>query len=116
MASVVVPGAVSGGTLGISDKQSITAALPSADPGVVTWQIPPRIGTITLQVYVTSAGSYYAEVTASPIADVVAGTADWFDLFGANQSASRQQAIFSSVTAVRVTRVSGEFRACIRGQ
>ena len=116
MPNITVPGAVSGANLGIADKQVLTASLPAASPGVALWQIPARIGSITVQVYVTSAGSYYVEVTASPIEDVVAGTADWFDLFGANQSASRQQAIFSSVTALRVTRVSGEFRACIRGQ
>jgi hypothetical protein len=112
MATVTTPGAVSGGTLGITDKKTLDGSALS----YVVWQIPPRIGSVTVQVYVVSAGSYRVEMTASPIDDITTDTADWFDMFGADQSASRQQAIFASVTAVRVTRVSGIHRACIRGQ
>jgi len=111
MATVTVPGAVSGGTLGITGKQALNAATPQ-----VIWQIPPRIGTITIQVAVTSAGNYEVLCTASPVEDVLDDTADWFDIFGAAQSASRQQAIFASVTAVKVVRSTGEHTACIRGQ
>lgn len=112
MATITTPGAVSGGTLGITDKKTLDGSALT----YVVWQIPPRIGTITLQAYVVSAGSYRIEATASPIEDVEADSADWFDIFGADQSVSRQQAIFSAVTAVRATRVSGTHRVCIRGQ
>jgi len=112
MATVTVPGAVSGGTLGITDKKTLDGSALT----VVTWQIPPRIGTLTIQANVVSAGSYRIETTASPIEDVQADTADWYDVFGADQAASRQQAIFAAVTAVRATRVSGTHRVCIRGQ
>jgi len=112
MATVTVPGAVSGGTLGITDKKT----LDGVSLTTIVWQIPPRIGTLTIQAAVVSAGSYRVETTASPIEDVQADTADWFDVFGADQNASRQQAIFAAVTAVKVTRVSGSRRVCIRGQ
>lgn len=111
MAAITTPGSVSGGTLGISAKATINASNPW-----IIWEIPPRIGTLTLQAAVLTAGTWRAECTASPRDDVIADTADWFDVLGADQTASRMQAIFSAVTAVRFTRVSGEHRVCIRGQ
>lgn len=113
MATLATPGAVSGGTLGIADKKTLDGTTLSS----VVWQIPPRIGTLTVQC-VTAGATYRVETTANPIEDVSADTATWFDLFGADQSASRQQALFASVSAVRVTRVSGagSVVACIRGQ
>jgi hypothetical protein len=111
MANISTPGSVRGSTLGIIDKKTLDGTTP-----YVIWETPPRVGTLTVQVAVLSAGNYRVEITASPIEDVQSDTADWFDLFGADQSQSRQNAIFSSVTAVKVTRVSGSHRACIRGQ
>lgn len=112
MANITTPNAVSGGTLGINDKKTLDGSALT----YVIWQIPPRVGTLTIQAKVVSAGSYRVEATASPIADVLDDSADWFDIPGADQTVSRMIAIFSSVTAVRVTRVSGTHRVCIRGQ
>lgn len=111
MAALSTPGAVAGGTIGINDVTTLNATKQS-----VIWEIPARIGTLTVQVAVLSAGGYRVEITASPRDNVVSDTADWFDVFGADQVASRQQALFASVTAVKFTRVSGEHRVCIRGQ
>lgn len=111
MAVITIPGAVSGGSLGINDKKTLDSVT-----SVVVWQIPPRIGTLTIQVQVTSAGSYRVETTASPIEDVQGDSADWFDAYGADQNASTQKALMAAVTAVRITRVAGTHRVCIRGQ
>jgi len=111
MATLVSPGAVSGSTLGIAAKETISSTINS-----ITWQIPPRIGAITIQVYVLVAGNYRVEATASPYEDLIAGNERWFDIFGADQSAHMQKPILSSVTAVRVTRLSGTHEVCIRGQ
>ncbi len=113
MATLTVPGAVSGGTLGISDKKTLDGTILA----MVAWQIPPRVGTITVQT-VTAGAVYRVEVTANPIEDVSADSASWFDLYGADQSANQQRAIFASVSAVRVSRISGTGNviACIRGQ
>lgn len=111
MASLATPGSVSGGTLGINAVATLSASAVS-----IIWEIPPRIGTITVQVAVLSAGTYRVEVTASPRDNVASDTADWFDLWGADQNASRQDAIFAAITAIRITRVTGTHRVCIRGQ
>ena len=111
MASISTPGSVSGGTLGINAVTTLSASAAS-----IIWEIPPRIGTLTVQIAVLTAGSYRVEVTASPRDNVVADTADWFDLWGADQTVSRQEAIFSALTAIKITRVSGSHRVAIRGQ
>ena len=111
MATITIPGAVTGGSLGINAKKTLDGASPA-----VVWQIPPRIGTLTVQVFITSAGTYRVEATASPIEDVQADTADWFDAYGADQNASSMRSIIAAVTAIRVTRVTGSHRVCIRGQ
>ena len=111
MAQISTPGSVSGSTLGITALAVLNGTSQS-----IIWEIPPRIGTITLQAAVLSAGTWRAEVTASPRDNVLSDTADWFDVFGADQVASRQEAIFSAITAIRFTRLSGEHRVCIRGQ
>lgn len=112
MSTVTTPGAVTAGSLGITAKAILTST-----NSTVIWEIPPRVGTLTVQNQITSsAGSYRVEVTASPIDDVSDDTAHWFDVFGTDQTDSSLKAIFSAVTAVKITRVSGEISACIRGQ
>ncbi len=111
MATITIPGSVSGGNLGINDKKTIDGTTTQ-----VVWQIPPRIGTITIQAQVLTAGSYRVEATASPIEDVQADSADWFDALGADQVASSMNPIIAAVTAIRVVRVAGSHRVCIRGQ
>lgn len=113
MSIVTVPGAVSGGTLGIADKTTISGAATSK-----VWQIPPRVGTLTIQVVPTNL-VYTVQATANPIADVEDDSAAWFDITGTgNQSGAIQKGLFASVTAVRVDYVSGAGSAvaCIRGQ
>ena len=103
MATLTTPGSVSAGSLGISAK----ATLNNTETSII-WEIPPRIGTLTIQNQITSAGgSYRVEVTASPIADVENDTAHWFDAIGTDQTISTLKAIFSAVTAVKVQRISG---------
>ena len=110
MATITVPGAVSGGTLGISSKSTLSNGQQ------VVWQIPPRIGVCTIQVVPVGSATYAVQVTANPIEDVQADTASWFDVI--TGTAAQQQAIFASVTAVKVLQSAGAgtIVACIRGQ
>ena len=109
MATITVPVAVSGGTLGISAKQALSSALAE-----VIYQIPPRIGVVTVQVVPNPTGTYEVACTANPIEDVQAGSASWFDII--TGTAAQQQAIFASVTAIRFKRTAGDLTVCIRGQ
>jgi len=110
MATITVPGAVSGGTLGISDRKTIT------NGNQVVWQVPPRIGVCTIQVVPVGSATYAAQVTADPIENVQNDTATWFDVI--TGTAAAQQAIFASVTAIKVLQSAGagSLVACIRGQ
>ena len=109
--STAIPGAINGGSIGCNDQAAVTAG------NTQVWSIPARLGSIGLQETITSdTGEYTVEATMNTLAAVQAGTAHWFDVFGANQTVSRQHSIMPSVTAVRITVVSGTVESAIRGQ
>ena len=111
------PNVIQGSTIGIEDEQSLDGATLGSE---VTWKIPPRIGVISVSVKLPSetGNVWKLEYTNSPTSRVDAGTAIWFDHYGADQSLSRIGSMYGALSAVRVTRVSGNgtLVAAIRGQ
>lgn len=114
--AISTPGVIQGGTIGVEAKASLDGAVQS----VVTWSIPPRIGVISIGVRLPAetGNSYKVEYSNSPVADIIADTAAWFDMYGANQSISRLASVYGALSAIRVTRLSGTgtFVATLRGQ
>lgn len=111
--ATTIPGTVRGGTLGIEAKATLDGTTGNIE---VIWSIPPRIGIITIQNKVVSAGNINVYGTCSLTSDVEAGNIDWFDLFGAAQAADFQVPIHGAVSAIKVVRNTGSHRVCIRGQ
>lgn len=107
------PNLISGGTIGIEAEKTLNGTTTTVD-----WLIPPRIGVISVSVKLdaeTGMG-YKIEYTNCTVARVQAGTAIWFDAFGADQSVSRIIALYGAISSVRITRLAGAMVASIRGQ
>jgi hypothetical protein len=112
--AVLVPGFVRGGTLGINDRAQIDGTTSE-----VIWEIPPRIGILTIQgrCKVTPA-EFQVYTTADPVDSIGASSdpATWFPVFSAAQVADVQTPIHGSVTAVKFVRTAGTIMVGIRGQ
>jgi hypothetical protein len=109
--AVLTPGIISGGTIGVEATKALDGTTTS-----VEWAIPPRIGQVSIGVTLGGAGSYKVEYTNSPTADVLGGTARWFDAFGADQSTSRLITLYACMSSVRITRLTGSMTVDMRGQ
>jgi hypothetical protein len=105
------PGIIAGGTIGVEATQALDGTTTS-----IEWRIPPRIGQVSVGVTLGGAGSYKVEYTNSPTANVLAGTARWFDAFGADQSVSRMVTLYACISSVKITRISGTMTVDFRGQ
>ncbi len=93
-------------------KGPLIAAPGNGDAVVV----PPDIQAVSLIFHQTSSGTGHLEVTASPVADVLAGTAIWFTPTGGATLSADTMIQVTAVSAVRIVNASNNTQLMVRAQ
>lgn len=114
MSAIKVPNFVRNGMLGVEGQEVINT---SNDELVFT--IPPRIGILGIQAVNTGSANYQVYTTLDPVVDASdLNLADWFPVFGANQTGPNQSSLYGAISYIRFKFNSGagSVKCSIRGQ